>query len=110
MTVGVDVELMSMPRCESSSFLPVLLRRKGNVYVKKFIQEILKEKCEKQHSIHSSNIGFNSVQVRPTFTSFIASVRRNLAMHRSDTPFVIWQPIRRPCLLERVYKPICTPH
>ena len=37
-------------------------------------------------------------------------VRSNLAMHLLDTPFVIWQPIQRPCLLERVYKPICTPH
>ena len=37
-------------------------------------------------------------------------VRSNLTMHLSDTPFAIWQPIRRPCLLERVYKPICTWH
>ena len=37
-------------------------------------------------------------------------VRRNLAMHRSVTPFVIRQPIRRPRLLERVYKPMRTPH
>ena len=37
-------------------------------------------------------------------------VRRNLAMHRSVTPFVIRQPIRRPRLLERVYKPMHTPH
>ena len=38
------------------------------------------------------------------------TVRHNLAMHRSVTPFIIQQPIRRPCLLERVYKPMCTPH
>ena len=37
-------------------------------------------------------------------------VRSNLAIHLSDTPFVIRQPIRRPCLLERVYRPIRTPH
>ena len=37
-------------------------------------------------------------------------VRCNLAMHCSVTPFIIRQPIRRPCLLERVYKPIHTPH
>ena len=37
-------------------------------------------------------------------------VRSNLAIHRSDTPFVIRQPIHRPHLLERVYKPIRTPH
>ena len=37
-------------------------------------------------------------------------VRHNLIRHRSVTPFVIWQPIRRPCLLERVYKPMHTSH
>ena len=37
-------------------------------------------------------------------------VRCNLAVHRSVTPFVIRQPIRRPCLLERVYKPMRTSH
>ena len=31
-------------------------------------------------------------------------------MHLSDTPFAIRQPIRRPRLLERVYKPIRTLH
>ena len=38
------------------------------------------------------------------------SVRRNLSRHHSVTPFVIRQPIRRPHLLERVYKPMRTPH
>ena len=38
------------------------------------------------------------------------SVRHNLVVHRSVTPFIIQQPIRRPCLLERVYKPMRTPH
>ena len=37
-------------------------------------------------------------------------VRSNLDTHLSDTPFAIRQPIRRPRLLERVYKPIHTPH
>ena len=37
-------------------------------------------------------------------------VKSNLTIHRSDTPFIIWQPIQRPHILERVYKPICTPH
>ena len=36
------------------------------------------------------------------------NVRSNLAIHRSDTPFVIRQPIRRLRLLERLYKPIRT--
>ena len=40
----------------------------------------------------------------------VYSVRSNLAMHPSDTPFAIRQPIRRPHLLGRVYKPIRTPH
>ena len=44
------------------------------------------------------------------FTTFGTTVRSNLAMHLSDTPFIIRQPIRRPHLLERVYKPIRTPH
>ena len=37
-------------------------------------------------------------------------VRSNLDTHLSDTPFGIRQPIQRPRLLDRVYKPICTPH
>ena len=40
----------------------------------------------------------------------ITFVRSNLDTHLSDTPFAIWQPIWRPRLLERVYKPIHTPH
>ena len=39
-----------------------------------------------------------------------SNVRHNLTMHRSVTPFVIRKPTRRPCLLERVYKPMRTPH
>ena len=31
-------------------------------------------------------------------------------MHLLDTPFAIQQPIQRPHLLERVYKPIHTLH
>ena len=38
------------------------------------------------------------------------NVRCNLAVHRLVTPFVIWQPIQRPRLLERVYKPMHTSH
>ena len=38
------------------------------------------------------------------------NVRRNLTVHHSVTPFVIRQPIRRPHLLERVYKPMHTSH
>ena len=37
-------------------------------------------------------------------------VRRNLTMHHLVTPFIIRQPIQRPCLLERVYKPMHTSH
>ena len=39
-----------------------------------------------------------------------SSVRSNLDTHLSDTPFTIRQPIWRPHLLERVYKPIHTLH
>ena len=45
-----------------------------------------------------------------TLTDTVSIVRSNLAMHLLDTPFAIWQPIWRPHLLERVYKPIRTPH
>ena len=38
------------------------------------------------------------------------NVRCNLATHRSVTPSVIRQPIHRPHLLERVYKPMRTLH
>ena len=38
------------------------------------------------------------------------NVRHNLAVHCSVTPFTIQQPIWRPRLLERVYKPMCTFH
>ena len=44
------------------------------------------------------------------FIYFSNIVRHNLVMHRSVTPFIIWQPIHRPHLLERVYKPMRTPH
>ena len=37
-------------------------------------------------------------------------VRRNLTVHRLVTPFIIRQPIWRPHLLERVYKPMHTSH
>ena len=37
-------------------------------------------------------------------------VMHNFTMNRSVTPFIIWQPICRPHLLERVYKPMHTPH
>ena len=37
-------------------------------------------------------------------------VRCNLAVHRSVTPFIIWQPIQRPRLLERVYQSMRTSH
>ena len=47
------------------------------------------------------------VQMAQSITIF---VRSNLDMHLSDTPFTIGQPIRRPRLLERVYKPIRTLH
>ena len=38
------------------------------------------------------------------------TVRHNLAVHCWVTPFIIRQPIQRPCLLERVYKPMRTLH
>ena len=45
----------------------------------------------------------------PECTKMFEIVRSNLNTHLLDTPFAIRQPIWRPCLLERVFKPICTP-
>ena len=44
------------------------------------------------------------------YSKFCINVRSNLAIHLSDTPFAIRQPIQKPRLLERVYKLIRTPH
>ena len=38
------------------------------------------------------------------------TVRHNLTVHCLVTPFIMWQPIQRPHLLERVYKPMRTLH
>ena len=40
----------------------------------------------------------------------IKTIRHNLTVHCSVTPFVIWQPIQRPHPLERVYKSMHTLH
>ena len=60
-----------------------------------------------EHQVVVTSINF--VKIRQCFYE-TPSVRSNLAIHLSDTPFAIRQPIQKPCLLERVYKPICTPH
>ena len=51
-----------------------------------------------------------SIEVISPYNHGSSSVRSNLTIHHSNTPFIIWQPIHRPRLLERVYKPICTLH
>ena len=53
-------------------------------------------------------LGFRSVM--SLFLRFPFSVKCNLTMHCSVIPFIIQQPIQRPHLLERVYKPMCTSH
>ena len=58
-------------------------------------------------SVTESQFSFVMSYHEGDFTPF---VRCNLAMHRSVTHFVIRQPIWRPCLLERVYKPMHTSH
>ena len=58
--------------------------------------------------IYGFNLPLNAKQ-NPT-TLHIPNVRSNLNTHLSDTPFTIRQPIWRPRLLEKVYKPICTLH
>ena len=42
--------------------------------------------------------------------NYVVIVRCNLAVHRLVTSFIIWLPIRRPRLLERVFKPTHTSH
>ena len=54
------------------------------------------------------NYIYNSKRLQHSLST--TCVRCNLAVHHSVTPFIIWQPIRRPCLLERVYKPMHTSH
>ena len=65
-----------------------------------------------KHESKEDITGFISKPVaRPEYgTIYQHNVRRNLTMHRSVTPFIIWQPTWRPCLLERVYKPMHTSH
>ena len=48
--------------------------------------------------------------IRAEALNYVVIVRHNLTTHHLVTPFIIRQPIRRPHLLERVYKPMCTPH
>ena len=48
--------------------------------------------------------------IRAKALNYVVIVRHNLTMHCSVTPFIIQQPIWRPCLLERVYKPMHTSH
>ena len=48
--------------------------------------------------------------IRINWSNINATVRCNLTVHCSVTPFIIRQPIRRPRLLERVYKPMHTSH
>ena len=71
-------------------------------------------KLEQKHEFANAQFLKHFAQVsellEPTAKDAQANVRSNLDIHCLDTLFVIRQPIHRPCLLERVYKPICTPH
>ena len=62
------------------------------------------------HQVICNTFKIDYFQEMDVITTLRNSVRRNLAMHYSVTPFVIRQPICRPHLLERVYKPMRTPH
>ena len=66
------------------------------------------------HSNQHMNTG-NVIQIEapdfdPDIDEALPIVRCNLAVHRSVTPFIIRQPIWRPRLLEKVYKPMRTSH
>ena len=72
-----------------------------------------------EHLGKADNIPFNQLYyiaencVDRYYTKVIetfVSVRCNFAVHCSVTPFIIQQPIQRPHLLERVYKPMCSSH
>ena len=54
-----------------------------------------------------SLLPLNPQQLTPVQT---AIVRHNLTVHCSVTPFIIQQPIQRPHLLKKVYKPMHTSH
>ena len=62
-----------------------------------------------EHNKQAVKYSKYNFEAEPAPMKFI-SVRSNLDTHLSDTPFAIRQPIWRPRLLERVYKPIRTLH
>ena len=102
--------------CEKSDRLTVA---KLNTVSKPYKQDYKSKLMTEEYSL----LPINSQQLTPAQTAIqrmsekhldfeiqAVNVRHNLAMHRSVTSFIIRQPIWRPHLLERVYKPMHTPH
>ena len=94
--------------------LPILIKLKVQVPVSLFSIETVPVPLDTETYIGEkrkyTQIIPETELIAPTENNYIPFVRRNLAMHCSVTPFVIRQPIHRPRLLERVYKPMRTPH
>ena len=65
--------------------------------------------CEKSDRLTVAKLNTASKPHKQDYKSKLI-VRSNLNTHLSDTPFTIRQPIQRPHLFERVYKPIYTPN
>ena len=112
-------DLLSTPAADNCS----TLQRQITSELDKYLKEAT-EKCERDDNYYdgwhvSTNTSSPQQEVnfleedndaRSDEEANNTIVRSNLAIHHSDTPFIIQQPIHRPHLLERVYKPICTPH
>ena len=63
----------------------------------------------KPYYLRHLSFTFNIFVNHNTIVQYI-TVRHKLTIHCSVTPFIIRLPIHRPHLLERVYKPMRTPH
>ena len=73
------------------------------------IPQYVWENAQEDSKIEPAEVAEYSATEQAISTWWI-SVRCNLTVHCSVTPFIIWQPIQRPRLLERVYKPMHMSH
>ena len=81
------------------------LRNKGKIKSRAYIQ--LGEKAlQTVHQTFEPNI----LVILHLLALTNTTVRHSLTMHCLVTPFIIQQPIHRPHLLQRVYKPMHTLH
>ena len=71
---------------------------------------VVRLKCCKKFNGMTSLLSSVSIKLCSLHRVLLVCVRCNLTVHCSVTSFIIQQPIRRPYLLERVYKPMHTLH